>query len=95
MIKHYQSKQVESRTKGTKEVVKKKSSELFCVRKNTLIFLYQLIMQLNFAKYERSGWFGYKMVPPGKIQVLGFTSSNIYQEVITKGAHGLGLTKSK
>jgi len=51
-------------------------------------------MQLNFAKYERSGRFGYKMVPPGKIQVPGFTSSDTYQEAITKGAHGLGLTTS-
>jgi len=50
------------------------------------------ISQLNFAKYERAGKFGYGMVPPGKVQVPGFCSSDLYQEVIAKGAQGLGIT---
>ena len=58
------------------------------------LFMLPLYMQLNFAKYERSGRFGYKMVPPGKVQVPGFASIDTYQEVVTKGAHGLGLTTS-
>ena len=49
-------------------------------------------LQLNFAKYKRSGKFGYKMVPPGKMQVPGFCNSDLYQDVIAKGAKGLGIT---
>ena len=51
-------------------------------------------MQLNFAKYERSGRFAYKIVPPGKVQVPGFSNDNQYLEVVAKGAKGLGLTAS-
>lgn len=53
-----------------------------------------IFTQLNFAKYERSGRFAYKMIPPGKIQVPGFSNSDTYQEVLAKGADGLGLTTS-
>ena len=56
--------------------------------------LFIIFMQLNFAMYERSGRFGYKMVPPGKIQVPGFSNGDTYREVLAKGAHGLGLTTS-
>lgn len=95
LVKHYQSKQLQNRTKGTKGEVKK-SPDLFCVRRTVCIicitFMYML--QLNFAKYERSGRFGYKMVPPGKIQVPGFANSDTYQEVTAKGARGLGLRTS-
>ena len=52
------------------------------------------LLQLNFAKYKRSGKFGYKMVPPGKVQVPGFCNSDLYQDVITKGAKGLGIIVS-
>ena len=34
------------------------------------------------------------MVPPGKVQVPGFCNSDLYQDVITKGAKGLGITVS-
>ena len=52
------------------------------------------LLKLNFAKYKRSGKFGYKMVPPGKVQVPGFCNSDLYQDVITKRAKGLGITVS-
>ena len=51
-------------------------------------------LQLNFAKYKRSGRFGYKMIPPGKVQVPGFCNSDLYQDVIAKGAKGLGISVS-
>ena len=55
--------------------------------------MYLLVfVQLNFAKYERSGRFSYKMVPPGKVQVPGFSNSDSYNEVVSKGAKGLGVT---
>ena len=34
------------------------------------------------------------MIPPGKIQVPGFSNGNTYHEVLAKGARGLGLTTS-
>ena len=52
------------------------------------------LIQLNFAKYERSGRFSYKMIPPGKVQVPGFSNNNQCLEVVTKGAKGLGITTS-
>ena len=52
------------------------------------------LIQLNFAKYERSGRFSYKMIPPGKVQVPGFSNNNQYLEVVAKGAKGLGITTS-
>jgi len=52
------------------------------------------ISQLNFAKYERAGKFGYEIVPPGKVQVPQFYSYDLHQEVIAKGAQGLGITAS-
>ena len=33
------------------------------------------------------------MVPPGKIQIPGFTDSDSHEDVITKGSKGLGITK--
>lgn len=48
----------------------------------------------QFVKYERSGRFSYKMVPPGKVQVPGFSNDDQYMEVLVKGAKGLGLTTS-
>ena len=53
---------------------------------------HMFFLQLNFAKYKRSGKFGYKMVPPGKVQVPGFCNLDLYQDVIVKGAKGLGIT---
>lgn len=32
------------------------------------------------------------MVPPGKVQIPGFCNSDVYQEVVAKGAKGLGIT---
>ena len=49
---------------------------------------------MNFAKYERSGQFGYKKIPPGKVQVLGFSNADTYKEVIIKGVNGLGMEVS-
>ena len=34
------------------------------------------------------------MVPPGKVQVPGFSNDDQYLEVVAKGAKGLGLTAS-
>ena len=51
-------------------------------------------MQLNFAEYRRIGRFGYKMVPPGKVQIPGFTDKDTHKEVIMKGAQGLGIESS-
>ena len=34
------------------------------------------------------------MVPPGKVQVPGFCNSDVYHEVVAKGAKGLGITAS-
>lgn len=49
------------------------------------------LLQLNFAKYMRSGRFSYKMMPPGKVQVPGFSNEDTHKDVITKGAKGLGV----
>ena len=51
-------------------------------------------LQLNFAKYKQSGKFGYKMIPPGKVQVPGFCNSDLYQDVIANGAKGLRISVS-
>lgn len=50
-----------------------------------------IIFLLNFAEYRRSGRFGYKMVPPGRIQIPGFEGNDTYIQVISKAARGLGL----
>ena len=34
------------------------------------------------------------MIPPGKVQVLGFSNADTYKEVIIKGANGLGMEAS-
>ena len=52
------------------------------------------LIQLNFAKYERSGQFSYKMIPPGKVQVPGFSNNDQHLEVVPKGPKGLGITTS-
>ena len=52
------------------------------------------LIQLNFAKYERSGQFSYKMIPAGKVQVPGFSNNDQYLEVVAKGPKGLGITTS-
>ena len=52
------------------------------------------LIQLNFAKYERSGQFSYRMIPPGKVQVPGFSNNDQYLEVVAKGAKGLGIATS-
>ena len=51
------------------------------------------LLQLNFAKYERSGRFS-EMIPPGKVQVPGFSNDDQYLEVVAKGAKGLGIATS-
>ena len=53
-----------------------------------------LSLQLNFGEYRRVGRFGYKMVPPGKVQIPGFTDKDTHKEVIVKGANGLGIDSS-
>ena len=52
----------------------------------TILHLY--ISYINFAKYCL---FSYKMTPPGKVQVPGFCNTDTYQEIIAKGAQGLGI----
>ena len=52
------------------------------------------LIQLNFAKYERSGRFSYRMIPLGKVQVPGFSNNDQYLEVVAKGAKGLGIATS-
>ena len=49
-------------------------------------------MQLNFAQYRRAGRFGYQMMPPGRIQISGFSDADTYLDVIKKGAKGLNVT---
>ena len=48
-------------------------------------------MQLNFAKYRRGGQYSYKMLEPGRVQIPGFTDSDVYADVVAKGAKGLGI----
>ena len=48
------------------------------------------LLQLNFAKYMRSGRFSHKMMPPGKVQGPGFSNEDTHRD-ITKGAKGLGV----
>ena len=51
-----------------------------------------VILQLNFAKYEKAGRFSYRMLPPGKVQVPGFSNEDTYKDVLMKGAKGLGIS---
>ena len=40
----------------------------------------------KFCRVRRIGRFGYKMVPPGKVQIPDFTNKNAHKEVIMQGA---------
>ena len=42
----------------------------------------------------RAGRFSYKMVPPGRVQIPGFSNDDTYKRVICKGAKGLEITNS-
>ena len=53
-----------------------------------------MLLQLNFAEYRRIRRFGYKKVPPGKVQIPSFTDKDTHREVIVKGAQGLGIESS-
>ncbi len=59
-----------------------------------MIFTALAILQLNFAKYRRAGRFAFKMMPPGKVQVAGFSNADTHLDVINKGARGLGVDAS-
>ena len=51
-----------------------------------------VILQLNFAKYEKAGRFSYRMLPPGKVQVPGFSNEDTYKDVLMKGAKGCNIS---
>lgn len=47
---------------------------------------------MNFARYTKVGQFSHRMVPPGKVQVSGFSDDDTYLDVIRKGSKGLQIT---
>ena len=51
------------------------------------------LIQLNLPSM-RAEQFSYKMIPPGKVQVPGFSNNDQYLEAVAKEAKGLGITTS-
>ena len=98
VVRHYQQKQANDRA-GSSSKSRGRSSatspKCYSVCYNLCVFVlisYILLMQLNFAQYRRAGKFGYQMMPPGRIQISGFSDADTYCDVIKKGAKGLNVT---